>query len=155
MRRGNIARQRRSTINGRGGATKASLPHDGGLTTPQASKRTTIMIDATYLKAHCTASSLGEKAGPGRLIGRIKGGMNTKRHAVTDLTPIFHPAATRGRGVLSRIAQAKQRAGLTPPVAFRVRRRTPPGWRSRARSAAARCCNRRPIGRGSCAPDRS
>ncbi|WHP70343.1 IS5 family transposase [Phaeobacter inhibens] len=44
-----------------------------------------IMIDATYLKAHRTASSLGgEKGGRGRLIGRTKGGMNTKLHAVTD-----------------------------------------------------------------------
>ncbi|WP_442902526.1 IS5 family transposase [Frigidibacter sp. MR17.14] len=44
----------------------------------------TIMIDATYLKAHRTASSLGKKGGRGRLIGRTKGGMNTKLHAVTD-----------------------------------------------------------------------
>ena len=43
-----------------------------------------IMIDATYLKAHRTASSLREKRGLGRLIGRTKGGMNTKLHAVTD-----------------------------------------------------------------------
>ncbi|WP_333712747.1 IS5 family transposase [Yoonia sp.] len=45
----------------------------------------TIMIDATYLKAHRTASSLRfEKGGRGRLIGRTKGGMNTKLHAITD-----------------------------------------------------------------------
>ncbi|WP_367160853.1 IS5 family transposase [Kozakia baliensis] len=45
----------------------------------------TIMINATDLKAHRTASSLrGQKGGPGRLIGRTKGGMNTKLHAVTD-----------------------------------------------------------------------
>jgi transposase len=48
-----------------------------------------VMIDATYLKAHRTASSLRvEKGGPddkrGRLIGRTKGGLNTKLHAVTD-----------------------------------------------------------------------
>lgn len=44
----------------------------------------TVMIDATYLKAHRTASSLGlKKGGRGRLIGRTKGGMNTKLHAVT------------------------------------------------------------------------
>ncbi|OWR00220.1 IS5 family transposase [Sphingopyxis witflariensis] len=56
-----------------------------GLATPQAADRKTIMIDATYLKAHRTASSLGgKKGGPGRLIGRTKGGMNTKLHAVTD-----------------------------------------------------------------------
>ncbi|WP_232222637.1 IS5 family transposase [Paracoccus sphaerophysae] len=48
-----------------------------------------VMIDATYLKAHRTASSLrAKKGGPddkrGRLIGRTKGGLNTKLHAVTD-----------------------------------------------------------------------
>ncbi len=42
------------------------------------------MIDATYLKAHRTASSLRVKGGAGRLIGRTKGGMNAKLHAVTD-----------------------------------------------------------------------
>ena len=34
-----------------------------GLATPQASARKTIMIDATYLKAHRTASSLRVKKG--------------------------------------------------------------------------------------------
>ncbi|WP_155986291.1 IS5 family transposase [Novosphingobium resinovorum] len=56
-----------------------------GLAAPQASERKTVMIDATYLKAHRTASSLAVKKGnAGRLIGRTKGGMNTKLHAVTD-----------------------------------------------------------------------
>ncbi|WP_183969538.1 IS5 family transposase [Sagittula marina] len=51
----------------------------------EAADRKTVMIDATYLKAHRTASSLRfEKGGRGRLIGRTKGGMNTKVHAVTD-----------------------------------------------------------------------
>ncbi|WP_405404749.1 IS5 family transposase [Paracoccus sp. Ld10] len=45
----------------------------------------TIMTCATYLKAHRTACSLPcEKGGRGRQIGRTKGGMNTKLHAVTD-----------------------------------------------------------------------
>ena len=49
----------------------------------------TVMIDATYLKMHRTATSpRSKKGGPGdrrgRLIGRTKGGMNTKLHAVTD-----------------------------------------------------------------------
>ncbi|MFC3030905.1 MULTISPECIES: IS5 family transposase [Roseomonadaceae] len=44
-----------------------------------------IMIDATYLKAHRTASSLHrKKGGAGRLIGLTKGGLNSKLHAVTD-----------------------------------------------------------------------
>jgi transposase len=34
-----------------------------GLATPQAPDHKTIMIDATYLKAHRTASSLGVKKG--------------------------------------------------------------------------------------------
>ncbi|WP_367717616.1 IS5 family transposase [Nitratireductor sp. GISD-1A_MAKvit] len=56
-----------------------------GLAVPDTAERKTIMIDATYLKAHRTASSLrGKKGGAGRLIGRTKGGMNTKLHAVTD-----------------------------------------------------------------------
>ncbi|MFX0543905.1 IS5 family transposase [Roseovarius sp. S4756] len=51
----------------------------------EAPEQATIMIDATYLKAHRTASSLrGKKGGRGRLIGRTKGGMNTKLHAITD-----------------------------------------------------------------------
>ncbi|BAU38479.1 transposase [Acetobacter pasteurianus NBRC 101655] len=55
-----------------------------GLSAEKAEPQT-IMIDATYLKAHRTASSLRLKKGdPGRLIGRTKGGMNTKLHAVTD-----------------------------------------------------------------------
>ncbi len=37
-----------------------------------------------YLKAHRTASSLGVKKGGGRLIGRTKGGMNTKLRAICD-----------------------------------------------------------------------
>jgi transposase len=49
----------------------------------------TVMIDATYLKAHRTASSPRAKKGGadvlrGCLIGRTKGGLNTKRQAVTD-----------------------------------------------------------------------
>ena len=44
----------------------------------------TIMIDATYLKAHRTASSLRKKGGRARQIGRTKGGINTKLHAITD-----------------------------------------------------------------------
>ncbi len=43
------------------------------------------MIDATHLKVHRTASSLGVKTGGlGRLIGRTKGGMKTKLHAICD-----------------------------------------------------------------------
>lgn len=47
-----------------------------------------VMIDATYLKAHRTASSLRARKGdqrPARASDwRTKGGLNTKLHAVTD-----------------------------------------------------------------------
>ncbi|MGR3633234.1 MAG: IS5 family transposase [Limimaricola soesokkakensis] len=51
----------------------------------ESPERKTVMIDATYLKAHRTETSLRlKKGGGGRLIGRTKGGMNNKLHAVTD-----------------------------------------------------------------------
>ncbi|TKW63209.1 MAG: IS5 family transposase [Paracoccus denitrificans] len=51
----------------------------------ESDEHKTIMIDATYLKAHRTASSLRvKKGGGGRQIGRTKGGINTKLHAVAD-----------------------------------------------------------------------
>jgi transposase len=49
----------------------------------QGGETNTLMIDATHLKTHRTASSLGLKRVGGRLIGRTKGGMNSKLHAVT------------------------------------------------------------------------
>jgi transposase len=42
------------------------------------------MINATHLKAHRTAASLAEKGGTPRRIGRTKGGLNSKLHAITD-----------------------------------------------------------------------
>ncbi len=54
------------------------------LAVPEAAERKIIMIDATYLKADRTASSPRVKERLGALIGRTKGGMNTKLHAVTD-----------------------------------------------------------------------
>jgi transposase len=51
----------------------------------ESAQHKTVMIDATYLKAHRTASSLRvKKGGRGHQIGRTKGGMNTKLHAVAD-----------------------------------------------------------------------
>lgn len=46
----------------------------------------TIMIDATHLKAHRTASSLRAKKGARTPDRAHKGGMNTKLHTVTDAT---------------------------------------------------------------------
>ena len=42
------------------------------------------MIDATHLKAHRTAASLLKKGLLPRCIGRTKGGLNSKLHAVCD-----------------------------------------------------------------------
>ena len=54
----------------------------------QAQQSEMVMIDATQLKAHRTASSQRLKKGPdadrGRLIGRTKGGMNQKLHVLAD-----------------------------------------------------------------------
>ena len=47
-----------------------------------ASRR--LMIDATHLKAHRTAASLLKKGPVPRRIGRTKGGLNSKLHAVCD-----------------------------------------------------------------------
>ena len=84
-----------------------------GLSAQRAAPQT-IMIDATYLKAHRTASRLGAKKGHlGRLIGRTKGGMNTKLHAVTDTNAATASrscsVASRGRG--RTIPWAGHRAG--------------------------------------------
>src|SRR5271154_6535096 len=54
----------------------AALAHKGG-------KLERIMIDATHLKAHRTAASLLKGPVP-RRIGRTKGGLNSKLHAVCD-----------------------------------------------------------------------
>ena len=70
------------------------------------------MIDAASLKAHRTASSLRvEKGGPraqkGRLIGRTKGGLSTKLHAVADAEggPIrFFLAAGQGSDCIGALA---------------------------------------------------
>lgn len=51
----------------------------------QAQETEVIMIDATHAKAHRTASSLAlQKGGRGRLIGRTKGGLNSKLYVVAD-----------------------------------------------------------------------
>lgn len=43
-----------------------------------------LMIDATHLKAQRTAASLLKKGALLRHIGRTKGGLNSKMHAVCD-----------------------------------------------------------------------
>ncbi|MGA8586100.1 MAG: IS5 family transposase [Roseiarcus sp.] len=55
----------------------AALAHKGG-------KPERVMIDATHLKAHRTAASLLKKGLFPRRIGRTKGGLNSKLHAVCD-----------------------------------------------------------------------
>jgi hypothetical protein len=43
-----------------------------------------VMIDSTHLKSHRTAASLLKKGDSPRLIGRTKGGLNSKLYAVCD-----------------------------------------------------------------------
>ena len=50
----------------------------------EAPDHKTISIDATFLKAHRTASGLRLKKGAWTSYRAKKGGMNTKLHAVTD-----------------------------------------------------------------------
>jgi len=55
---------------------------------PEAQQAETVAINATHLKTHRTASSLAVKKGPNdkrrRLIGRSKGGLNSKLHVFAD-----------------------------------------------------------------------
>ncbi|MBX5000949.1 IS5 family transposase [Rhizobium lentis] len=52
--------------------------------TAKRGKPEQLMIDATHLKAHRTAASLLKKGMFPRRIGRTKGGLNSKLHAVCD-----------------------------------------------------------------------
>ncbi|MDL2331895.1 IS5 family transposase [Brucella inopinata] len=52
--------------------------------TAKRDKPDQLMIDATHLKAHRTAASLLKKGMFPRRIGRTKGGLNSKLHAVCD-----------------------------------------------------------------------
>ncbi|WP_188874164.1 IS5 family transposase, partial [Iodidimonas muriae] len=52
--------------------------------TAEAGAPEMLMIDATHLKAHRTAASLLKKGMFPRRIGRTKGGLNSKLHAVCD-----------------------------------------------------------------------
>lgn len=54
------------------------------LAKPQDDAGAALMIDATHLKAHRTASSLKKRGDEPGLIGRTKGGLNTKLHALCD-----------------------------------------------------------------------
>ncbi|MEO0637800.1 MAG: IS5 family transposase, partial [Pseudomonadota bacterium] len=83
----------------------------------QGGETDTLMIDATHLKTHRTATSMRlKKGGSGRLIGRTKGGMNSKLHAVTDAAGrplrMFLTAGQRSdyigaRALLSDLPEAK------------------------------------------------
>ncbi|WP_445810523.1 IS5 family transposase [Yoonia sp.] len=112
----------------------------------------TLMIDATHLKTHRTASSLGlKKGGGGRLIGRTKGGMNSKLHTVTDaagrplrmfltagqrsdyigarallngLPPAEHMLADRGYDA-DWYREALEDKGITPCIPSRKNRKVP------------------------------
>ena len=69
----------------------------------QAGEPDLLMIDATHLKAHRTAASLFKKGPLPRRIGRTKGGLNSKLHAVCD-----------GQGRLVAMLLSKVRRATTP-----------------------------------------
>lgn len=83
-------RPRPSATAGSGGATGGGARIMAGLAA-KAALSTTVMIDLTYLAAHCTAISLRSKKGArrpvGHLIGRTKGRMNTQPRIVADDDP--------------------------------------------------------------------
>ncbi|MEO0762869.1 MAG: IS5 family transposase [Pseudomonadota bacterium] len=111
-----------------------------------------VMIDATHLKAHRTASSMGRsKGGRGRLIGRTKGGLNSKLHVLSDakgrpismfLTAGQRSDYTGARAMLASIPEAGtliadrgydadwfrealQDKGIAPCIPSRKSRKTP------------------------------
>lgn len=78
----------------------------------------TLMIDATHLKAHRPASSLGlKKVGHSCEIGRIKGGLNSKPHAVTDAADRPLPMFLI-RGQHSDYIYARAILDTLPPTAY-------------------------------------
>ncbi len=118
----------------------------------QCRQTDTLMIEATHLKTHPTASSLGLKKGAcGRLIGRTKGGKNSKLHTVTDaqgrplrmflmagqhndyigaralldtLPPAKHMLADRGYDA-DWYREALESSGITQCIPSRRRRKVP------------------------------
>ncbi|MEM8571543.1 MAG: IS5 family transposase [Pseudomonadota bacterium] len=118
----------------------------------QVGETDTLMIDATHLKTHRTATSMRpKKGGLGRLIGRTKGGMNSKLHAVTDtlgrplrmfLTAVQRSDYIGARALLSDLPEAKhmladrgydpdwyrealEDRGITPCIPSRKSRKVP------------------------------
>ena len=92
-----------------------------GLAGPEVAEHKTIMIDATYLKARRTACSLWvKKGGAGRLIGRTKGGMNTKPHAVTD-------ASGRPFKSCNKLQKCSSREAVACPTCLSYRYQLLPG----------------------------
>ena len=79
-----MVRTRPCTIAGSGGVKEGYFAQIMMVLAAGHGEEKTVMIDATYLKTHRTATSMGVKRGRGRLTGRTKGGMNTKLHAVCD-----------------------------------------------------------------------
>jgi transposase len=74
-----------------------------------------IMIDATHLKAHRTAASLLKKGVHSRCIGRTKGGLNPKLHAICD--DVGRPLVMLlAEGQMSDHKGAKLMLGASPPA---------------------------------------
>ena len=85
----------------------------------KAGKPIRLMIDATHLKAHRTAASLLKKGPVPRRIGRTKGGLNSKLHAVCD---------GQGRPVIMLLSEGQMSdykgAALMLPVLPKAKRAT-------------------------------
>jgi hypothetical protein len=84
-------------------------PDHGRAWPPRGAEHKTIMIDATYLKAHRTASSLCVKKGiADARSAEPKGGMNTKLHAIADAngrpTQLLHDRWARSATTPARLA---------------------------------------------------
>jgi hypothetical protein len=85
----NMARTRRFIIGLYGGQKTGYLNAflknwQGPMPKADAGRQGVLMIDATHLKVYRTASSLKKEGDEPRLIGRTKGGMNTKLHTLCD-----------------------------------------------------------------------
>lgn len=86
------------------------------LAKPQDGDGDVLMIDATHLKAHRTASSLKKGGDELRLTGPAKGGLNTKLHALCD---------NHGRPVRLHLTEG-QRSDFKGAVYFRTCRKPKP-----------------------------
>ncbi len=115
----------------------AELARKGG--TPKR-----LMIDATHLKAHRTAASLLKKGLFPRRIGRTKGGLNSKLHAVCDgqgrpvIMLLSEGQMSDYKGAALRSMRCRPRSSCSA-----TRATTPTGSARRSRSGVSRPASHR------------